>query len=89
MALYGEVDGALYPDGKPVRHYNWVDALPNGITAIVGHDKRGNTPFVHTGARGGRAIFLDTGCGKGGALSFIDLPTETIGQILPVAAAVE
>lgn len=86
MALYGEVDGTLQPDGKPVRHYNWIDALPGGVTAIVGHDKRGDTPFVHTGARGGRAIFLDTGCGKGGALSFIDLPGESIGQVQPAPA---
>jgi hypothetical protein len=89
MALYGEVDGKLHPDGKPVRHYNWIDALPMGITAIVGHDKRGDTPYVHTGAKGGRAIFLDTGCGKGGALSFIDLPDETIGQAPPLRAAAE
>jgi hypothetical protein len=89
MALYGEVDGTLQPDGKPVRHYNWIDALPPGITAVVGHDKRGDSPFMHVGSRGGRAIFLDTGCGKGGALSFIDLPDETIGQILPVSVAPE
>jgi hypothetical protein len=89
MALYGEVNGTLQPDGKPVRFYNWVDALPSGVTAIVGHDKRGDTPFEHVGVRGGRAIFLDTGCGKGGALSFIDLPDETIGQVLPIAAAAE
>jgi protein phosphatase len=89
MALYGEVDGTLQPDGRPVRHYTWIDALPNGITAIVGHDKRGDTPYVHAGAKGGRAIFLDTGCGKGGALSFIDLPDEIIGQVQPISAAAE
>ena len=89
MALYGEVDGTLAPDGKPIRHYAWVDALPDGVTAIVGHDKRGETPFLHAGAAGGRAIFLDTGCGKGGALSFIDLPDEAIGQVQPVGAAAE
>jgi hypothetical protein len=84
MALYGQVDGTLTPEGKPVRYYNWVDTLPAGVTAIVGHDKRGDTPFVHPGAQGGRAIFLDTGCGKGGALSFIDLPAEKIGQVQPL-----
>jgi hypothetical protein len=89
MALYGEVDGSLQPDGKPVRHYTWIDALPHGITAIVGHDKRGDTPFVQAGERGGRAIFLDTGCGKGGALSFIDLPAETFGQVQPIVSAAE
>ena len=89
MALYGEVDGSLGPDGKPLRRYDWVDALPNGATAIVGHDKRGETPVLQTGVRGGRAIFLDTGCGKGGSLSFIDLPSEAIGQIPPMSAAAE
>jgi hypothetical protein len=30
------------------------------------------------GALGGRAIFLDTGAGKGGALAWIDLPFEAL-----------
>jgi hypothetical protein len=68
-----------------VRYYRWVDKLPAPYTAIVGHDRRADqtTPTLYAGARGGRALFLDTGCGKGGALSFVDLPGETIGQIAP------
>lgn len=82
MALYGEVDGTVDERGKPIRHYNWVDALPAGKTAIVGHDRRdGDQVFVQTGASGGRAFFMDTGCGKGGPLSYIDIPSERIGQV--------
>jgi hypothetical protein len=84
MALYGEVNGDVYPDGKPIRRYAWVDSIPQECTAIVGHDRRGGTwPLIHQGALGGRAIFLDTGAGKGGPLSYMDLPAETIGQAHP------
>lgn len=81
MALFGEVRNERDEDGRPVRHYDWVEKLPEGITAIVGHDIRAEKPFIHQTNNGRRAIFLDTGCGKGGPLSYIDLPSETIGQI--------
>jgi protein phosphatase len=88
MALYGEVDGSLKPDGKPMRFYRWIDAIPEGGMAIVGHDRRSMTaPPVFTGAAGGRAMFLDTGAGRDGPLSFIDLPKETVGQAFPAARA--
>ncbi len=84
MALYGEVNGDTTPDGKPIRRYGWVDEIPAGRTAIVGHDRRGgNQPLIHKGHKGGRAIFMDTGAGKGGPLSFIDLPHEEVGQVFP------
>jgi len=80
LALYGEREGNLWhDDGRPVRTHGWVDALPAGLTAIVGHDVRSaEAPLVVAGARGGRAIFLDTGSGKDGRLSWIDLPEERI-----------
>ncbi len=81
MALFGEVRGDRDNEGRPVRHYDWVEKLPEGITAVVGHDIRDDEPFIHTSENGRRAIFLDTGCGKGGPLSYIDLPSEEIGQI--------
>lgn len=84
MALYGEVDGSVDERGKPIRRYNWVDSVPHGRTAIVGHDRRdGDNVFVQPGALGGKAVFLDTGCGKGGPLSYVDLPRETFGRIAP------
>lgn len=82
MALYGQVDGSFDKRGRPIRRYEWVDDIPEGRTAIVGHDRRDNNRiYIQSGKLGGRAIFLDTGCGKGGPLSFIDIPAETTGQI--------
>lgn len=82
MALYGEVDGTTDVRGRPVRRYDWVDRIPRGRTAIVGHDRRGGERvIVQDSVAGGRAFFLDTGCGKGGPLSYMDLPAETIGQV--------
>jgi hypothetical protein len=46
-----------------------------GKTVMVGHDRAPvfNTvitePMVRTNSKGGKVIFMDTGCGKGGFLS--------------------
>ena len=81
MALFGQIDGGRDATGRPIRQYGWVEELPPDITAVVGHDCRGETPVIHRSANGARAIFLDTGCGKGGPLSFMDLPDESVGQV--------
>ncbi len=75
-ALYGEPTGRLKADGYPERSLRWVDRIPAGMTVYVGHDRRSGDgrPYVRRGAAGGQAIFLDTGAGKGGHLSWIDLP---------------
>jgi len=75
-ALYGEPTGRTQPDGFPERSLRWVDRIPAGFTVYCGHDRRSGDgrPYVHRGAAGGIAIFLDTGAGKGGHLSWIDLP---------------
>jgi protein phosphatase len=75
-ALYGQTTGRLQPDGYPERVLHWVDHIPAGMTVYVGHDRRSSDgrPFVRTGRAGGSAVFLDTGAGKGGHLSWIDLP---------------
>jgi len=74
-ALYGEPTGRTQPDGFPERSLRWVDRIPAGFTVYCGHDRRSGDgrPYVHRGADGGTAVFLDTGAGKGGHLSWIDL----------------
>jgi protein phosphatase len=77
-ALYGEPTGRIQPDGYPERSLRWVDRIPAGLTVYCGHDRRSvnGRPYVRTGAAGGTAVFLDTGAGKGGHLSWIDLPAR-------------
>jgi Calcineurin-like phosphoesterase len=74
-ALYGQVTGRIRPDGYPERVHGWVDQIPAGVTAYCGHDRRSTDgrPYVDCGSLGGCAVFLDTGAGKGGHLSWLDL----------------
>ena len=75
-ALFGETTGRMQKDGYPERRLNWVDHIPAGYTVYCGHDRRltDGRPWVRHGRMGGRAIFTDTGAGKGGHLAWIDLP---------------
>jgi protein phosphatase len=75
-ALYGEPTGRMQPDGYPERSLRWVNRIPAGVTVYCGHDRRSNDgrPYRRPGASGGVAVFMDTGAGKGGHLSWIDLP---------------
>ena len=77
-ALFGETTGRMQPDGYPERVIRWVDRIPPGLTVYCGHDQRSTDgrPYVRRGSGGGTAMFLDTGAGKGGHLSWIDLPGE-------------
>jgi protein phosphatase len=74
-ALFGETTGRMQSDGYPERVLRWVDRIPAGLTVYCGHDQRSTDgrPYVRNGSAGGQAIFLDTGAGKGGHLSWIDL----------------
>jgi protein phosphatase len=62
-------------EGKfPERLYDWIDQIPTGLTVLIGHDVVSYQDVVtRTGALGGRVMFCDTGCGKGGKLSWVDL----------------
>jgi protein phosphatase len=75
-ALFGEPTGRVQPDGYPERSLRWVDRIPPGLTVYCGHDRRSlnGRPYTRRGSAGGSAVFLDTGAGKGGHLSWIDLP---------------
>jgi protein phosphatase len=77
-ALFGEPTGRTQPDGYPERSLAWIDRIPAGLTVYCGHDRRSTDgrPWIRQGTLGGTAIFLDTGAGKGGHLSWIDLPPE-------------
>lgn len=77
-ALFGQTTGRRQPDGYPERRLDWVDRIPAGLTVYCGHDNRSpdGRPWTTSGAAGGAAVFLDTGAGKGGHLSWIDLPGE-------------
>ena len=85
-ALFGQVTGRVRLDGYPERLHAWVDRIPPGMTIYCGHDRRSvdGRPFVQRGALGGRAVFLDTGAGKGGHLAWIDLPFPKLRPDLPV-----
>lgn len=73
LAYFGQIDRdtPVRADGYPTRIYDWVEKIPAGKTVVVGHDIRStDMPFVHDNDNGGRAVFLDTGSGKGGKLSY-------------------
>jgi hypothetical protein len=56
------------------RSYEWVNYIPANRTVIVGHDIRSKaSPFEAINKNGGKAIFMDTGSGKGGKLTTVDL----------------
>jgi protein phosphatase len=81
-AIFGQVTGRTAPDGHPIRLTGWVDRIPPALIVAVGHDDRSRDgrPAVLRGARGGQAIFLDTGAGKGGALAWRDFAWAEIGM---------
>ena len=74
-ALYGQTTGRVTGAGKPERLIRWVDDIPAGVTVYCGHDQRSSDgrPYVRHGRLGGTAVFLDTGAGKGGHLSWVDI----------------
>ena len=74
-ALFGQVTGRTRPDGFPERILDWIETIPGPVTVYCGHDRRSpdGRPYVQEGTLGGRAVFLDTGAGKGGHLSWLDL----------------
>ncbi len=74
-ALYGQTTGRLTGAGRPERLLRWVEDIPAHVTVFCGHDRRSQDgrPYVRMNADGGRAVFLDTGAGKGGHLSWMDI----------------
>lgn len=78
-AYYGHLDSRrVYdPDYDPYDGLTWIDEIPAGHTAVVGHTIMDtDNPKVEEirGIAGGRAFMLDTGCGsvEKGYLSTLD-----------------
>jgi Calcineurin-like phosphoesterase len=83
-ALFGEVNPKqrFNENGFPNRIYDWVDKVPADKMVVVGHDIRSLfTPFKKMNEKGGTVIFLDTGSGKGGVLSSMDLKLHSDGTL--------
>jgi Calcineurin-like phosphoesterase len=80
LAIYGDVDKRAAGRGEPpVRTYGWLDTIPAGLTVVIGHDVISTEKIVERrGTLGGRLLFCDTGCGRGGPLSFLDLPGAAV-----------
>lgn len=72
FAMFGEFD---INQDVLTHTYKWVNALAAGTVAVVGHDIRDTVhPKVVDNEVGGKAVFMDTGSGKGGYLSVADIP---------------
>jgi protein phosphatase len=77
-ALYGQTTGRTTGSGKPERLITWVETIPPGFTVYCGHDNRSTDgrPYIRANSAGGKAVFLDTGAGKGGHLSWMDVDID-------------
>lgn len=68
LALYGETS-RVDARKKPIRTYRWLDAVPGGMTVVIGHHPISDTTvLVRANADGGRLLHLDCGAGKGRGL---------------------
>lgn len=78
-SLFGEFEAPGDSGTRPAQVHTWTEAVPMGTTVIVGHEIRSDRPLKVSNARGGTTIFTDTGSGKGGNLSSVDLKFEADG----------
>jgi hypothetical protein len=59
---------------KPKPRFEWTDSVPDGNLVFVGHNIRSREhPVTTENKKGGKVFFIDTGSGKGGALTTADL----------------
>lgn len=89
LAIYGEA--APDPVKKtPIRTYRWLQAIPAGITVVIGHHPISDATILERrNEQGGRLIHLDCGAGKGRGLGALRLDTrgrvETAFRTVPGA----
>jgi predicted kinase len=84
MAYFGQIDKTHpnRPDGYPNRIWDWVETVPAGLNAVVGHDyldRANHGLVVKSNSHGGNVYCIDCGSGKGGRLCslHIDLTTNS------------
>lgn len=78
-ALYGHPEkDKKTEDGFPVQSLEWIDEIPENLIVVVGHNVVDHVITFRKGSKGGKAIHIDTGSGKGGPLSFLPVPLEDI-----------
>lgn len=83
MALFGAVERDSTASSALIRAYGWVDLVEKNQVAFVGHDNRGgDEPLIAESTMGGKVYFLDTGCGKGGHLSTVDIKFTDDGKVI-------
>lgn len=82
-AFFGEISDARQAPNKPLLSHKWVDSIPEDHVVVVGHEIRSTqAPLSVIGQKGGRAVFLDTGSGKGGMLSTADFKFSNNTMVL-------
>lgn len=69
FVLYGDISGAFYPDGRPIRG-DWALNYHGKDWIIYGHTPVQKPRII------GKTINIDTGCVFGGALTAFSLPEE-------------
>jgi protein phosphatase/bis(5'-nucleosyl)-tetraphosphatase (symmetrical) len=74
FVLYGDVSGAFYPDGRPIRG-DWAQHYQGNDWIVYGHTPVKTPRFVH------KTVNIDTGCVFGNALTAFQLPEEAIVSI--------
>ena len=52
---------------------SWIENISKGCTVFVGHNYICNVPIIMKNSHGAKFIFMDTGSGKGGKLSSVDM----------------
>lgn len=81
FALEGELRAEDDPERWALgrRSFNWLEAIPAGVTVMIGHSTVSTQgPRERRNAAGGRIVHLDTGLQRSGCLTYIDVPAAVI-----------
>ena len=90
FTLEGELrdpdDPERYALGR--RSFGWLDAVPEGVTVMIGHSVASTDGLrERRNDQGGRIVHLDTGLQRGGRLSYVDVPMAEIACAAPPSIA--